>query len=58
MKKVIYPISLIAFAISMFLIIKYPEPGRLSLIAGSLFTTGVLLNLVSYYGLRTKHARV
>lgn len=58
MKKVIYPISLIAFAFSMFLIIKYPESGRLSLIAGGLFTIGFLLILVSYYGLKTKQTIV
>ncbi|RAJ25308.1 hypothetical protein LX77_01611 [Gelidibacter algens] len=58
MQKVIYPLSLIAFAISMFLIIKYPESGRLSLISGGLFTIGFLLNLISYYGLRTKQTRV
>lgn len=46
MKKTIYIISLIALAISFFLIIQYPGSGRMNMIAGGLATIGFVLNII------------
>lgn len=48
MKNLIYPLSLIAFAVVLFLIVKYPDSGRMNLIAGSLTVIGFALNIVGY----------
>ncbi|MBO3097395.1 hypothetical protein [Gelidibacter pelagius] len=46
MKKTIYIISLIALAISFFLIIQYPGSSRMNMIAGGLATIGFVLNII------------
>ena len=48
MKNRIYPLSLIAFAICFFLIIQYPDSGRMNMIAGALATIGFVLNIIGY----------
>lgn len=48
MQKLIYPLSLVAFAIVFFLIVNYPDSGRMQLIAGMLTVIGFTLNMVGY----------
>ena len=49
MQKLIYPLSLLSLAASMFLIVNYPDSGRMNMIAGALFTIGFALNVVGYF---------
>lgn len=48
MKNFIYPLSLVAFAICLLLIIQYPYSGRMNMIAGGLATIGCVLNIIGY----------
>ncbi|HUH27037.1 hypothetical protein [Gelidibacter sp.] len=48
MKNLIYPLSLVAFGICLFLIIQYPYSGRMNMIAGGLATIGFVLNIIGY----------
>ena len=49
MQKIIYPLSLLILGIAMFLIVNYPDSGRMNMIAGGLFTTGFTLNIAGYF---------
>lgn len=48
MQKLIYPISLLIIGIALFLLVNYPDSGRMTMIAGGLFTLGFSLNIVGY----------
>lgn len=48
MKNLAYVTSLILIGISIFIIIEYPNSGRMSLIAGAMTTIGFVSNIVSY----------
>jgi hypothetical protein len=53
MKNGIYILSLILIGISIFLLIEYPNSGRISLIAGAMIFIGFALNIAGY-ALNTK----
>lgn len=48
MKNLIYILSLILIGISIFLLIEYPNSGRMSLIAGIIIFLGFPLNIAGY----------
>lgn len=48
MKNIIYITSLLIILVSVFLMIQYPESGRLNLIAGALFPIGIVLNFLGF----------
>ena len=48
MKNIIYISSLILIGISIFLLVEYPNSGRMSLIAGVLTFVGFALNIEGY----------
>jgi hypothetical protein len=48
MKNILYITSLIIILVSVFLIIQYPESGRINLIAGGLFPIGFILNVLGF----------
>ena len=48
MKNGIYISSLILIGISIFLLVEYPNSGRMSLIAGVLTFVGFALNIAGY----------
>ena len=48
MRNAIYIMSLVIFAISIFLILNYPESGKRDVIAGGLVTIGLLLNIIGF----------
>jgi hypothetical protein len=48
MKNIIYIASLLIIIVSVFLMIQYPESGRMNLIAGGLFPIGIVLNFVGF----------
>ena len=48
MKNFIYTASLILLAISIYLLIEYPNSGRAGLIAGGLCFFGFTLNIVGF----------
>ena len=48
MKNLTYVASLILIGISIFLLIEYPNSGRMSLIAGAMAVIGFASNIVSY----------
>ncbi len=48
MKNIIYITSLLIILVSVFLMIQYPESGRMNLIAGGLFPIGIVLNFVGF----------
>lgn len=48
MKNLIYISSLILIGISIFLLIEYPNSGRMSLIAGVMTFIGFALNIAGY----------
>ncbi len=48
MKNILYITSLIIILVSVFLIIQYPESGRINLIAGGLFPIGFILNILGF----------
>jgi hypothetical protein len=52
MKNSIYITSLIILLVSVFLMIQYPDSGRMNLIAGGLFPIGFILNVL---GFRMQH---
>ena len=58
MQKIIYPLSLLMFGIVMFLVVNYPESGRMNLIAGALFTLGITLNIVGYLIMKKSQVKV
>ena len=48
MKNFIYISSLILIGISIFLLVEYPNSGRMSLIAGAMTFVGFALNIAGY----------
>ena len=48
MKNIIYITSLLIILVSVFLMIQYPESGRMNLIAGGLFPIGFILNILGF----------
>lgn len=48
MKNTIYITSLLIIIVSVFLMIQYPESGRINLIAGGLFPIGIVLNFLGF----------
>ena len=48
MKNLAYVTSLILIGISIFIIMEYPNSGRMSLIAGAMTAIGFASNIVSY----------
>ena len=58
MQKIIYPLSLLMFGVVMFLVVNYPESGRMNLIAGALFTLGITLNIVGYLIMKKQQVKV
>jgi len=48
MKNTVYILSLAILAISIFLILNYPDSGRINLIAGGLAFIGLLLNVAGF----------
>ena len=48
MKNIIYITSLLIILVSVFLMIQYPESGRMNLIAGGLFPIGIVLNFLGF----------
>lgn len=48
MKNTIYITSLLIIIVSVFLMIQYPESGRMNLIAGGLFPIGIVLNFLGF----------
>ncbi|SEA54891.1 hypothetical protein SAMN05443667_105203 [Flavobacterium gillisiae] len=48
MKNIIYFISLIVLGTAIFLIIEYPESGRIQGIAGAVLIIGLTLNIIGY----------
>jgi hypothetical protein len=48
MKNIIYITSLLIIIVSVFLMIQYPESGRMNLIAGGSFPIGIVLNFVGF----------
>jgi hypothetical protein len=48
MKNLIYVSSLILIGISIFLVLEYPNSGRMSFIAGALTFVGFALNISGY----------
>lgn len=48
MKNIIYISSLILIGISIFLLVEYPNSGRMSLIAGAMTSLGFALNIAGY----------
>jgi uncharacterized membrane protein len=55
MKNIIYITSLLIILVSVFLMIQYPESGRMNLIAGGLFPIGILLNVLVFRMQRQQH---
>lgn len=58
MQKTTYPLSLLILGIAMFLVINYPESGRMNLIAGALFTLGFTLNIVGYLIMKKPQVKI
>ena len=58
MKNTLYIISLILLAISIFLIIEFPESNRLNLIAGVITMFGFSLNVVAFLSKKTVNKNV
>lgn len=58
MKKLIYPLSLITLGVAMFLIIKFPDSGRMNLIGGGLITIGLFLNIIGYVSVKGRQTKV
>ena len=54
MRNTIYILSLVFFAISIFLILNYPDSGRMNLIAGGLVTIGLPLNIGAFLSSKKK----
>lgn len=48
MKNLIYISSLILIGISLFLLVQYPNSGRMGLIAGAITFVGLALNIAGY----------
>jgi len=48
MKNTIYILSLVFLAISIFLILNYPNSGRMNVIAGGLTFFGFLFNIAGF----------
>ncbi|WP_339920099.1 hypothetical protein [uncultured Flavobacterium sp.] len=48
MKNIIYLLSLIVLATAIFLIIEYPESGRIQVIAGAVLIIGFTLNIFGF----------
>jgi hypothetical protein len=48
MKNIIYLLSLIVLATAIFLIIEYPESGRIQVIAGAVLIIGFTLNVFGF----------
>lgn len=48
MKNIIYLLSLIVLATAIFLIIEYPESGRIQVIAGAILIIGFILNIFGF----------
>ena len=48
MKNVLYIISLLFLFISIFLIVQYPDSGRMYLIAGGCAPVGFVMNIISF----------
>ena len=48
MKNLIYISSLIIIGISLFLLVEFPDSGRMNLIAGALTFVGFALNITGY----------
>jgi len=48
MRNTIYIVSLVLFAILIFLILNYPNSGRLEVIAGGLVAIALLLNITAF----------
>jgi hypothetical protein len=48
MKNTTYVLSLILLFIATYLIIEFPASGRMGLIAGMLFSVGLVLNIIGY----------
>ena len=56
MKNSVYITSLVIIAISIVLIIEYPNSGRMQLIAGGLVSLGFALNIAGF-SLKNKYLR-
>lgn len=48
-QKLIYSLSLLTLGIALFLIVNYPDSGRMNMIGGGLTTLGFILNIVGYF---------
>ncbi len=51
----IYLLSLIILIVSIFLVVEYPNSGRIQLIAGALTPLAFILNIVSYLTKNKSH---
>lgn len=56
MQKLIYPLSLLLIAVSVVLIVQYPNSGRIALIAGMLLPLGFVLNIAGYLLIKGRRA--
>ena len=56
MKNIIYTASLLIILLSVFLMIQYPESGRMNLIAGGLFPIGFIMNILGFR-MHTKNSK-
>ncbi|WP_154199941.1 hypothetical protein [Ancylomarina sp. 16SWW S1-10-2] len=48
MKNALYIISLLFLIISVFLIVQYPDSGRMYVIAGACTPIGIVINILSF----------
>lgn len=49
LSKTLFLLSLLAFIISSYLLVSFPDSGRYSLIAGVLFSIAFAMNVGAYY---------
>lgn len=47
-------VSLLLLGVAFFLLLKYPDSGRMGVIAGGITAIGFMLNLISYLNLNSK----
>lgn len=58
MHRLIYPLSLVILATAVYLILNFPESGRMNLIAGGLITIGFVLNIVGYFVMKSRAVKI
>jgi hypothetical protein len=54
MRNLIYVLSLVFLAIGIFLLLEYPDSGRMNLLSGSFTGLGIVLNVGAFFILKNR----